>query len=254
MGSIRIAKTLRNLLCVLILCISMLAIQFVQAEGCQHQWNDVYSARDEYATQIVLHTVDDSCHWYMERYASAICVICNELLYEGDAWIPAAQHSFVVRDMNLDVNNDVRVTFVCAVCDYVREEVTALHQLLSGTNQECLLGGQCDPTKVAYLTEKGIILPEALGVVPHSFDAGDKMLYAVLVYNKDTQSFQLASRVHCAVCGRPRINGYQSPSTVFSERWNGLQIMTEDYFLELNMPDNLPYQLIDQLRQEAEIM
>ena len=217
----------------------------------EHQWNVCSNVeQEEFPYLIELVEVTNVSHAYMRYFPVKRCLTCDEIQYGGSA--SYAMHSYVVQEYHFQQEKEmIVVTWKCKVCKYQHTEQCEVQLIKEGKMPICLLGGSCEANARGYLYDNGIILPEMMGNVPVEYSGSEKLLLHALIYNEQNQSFLQGYRQYCPLCGRPRIESLSQPTTKFKEKWNGLPIMTEQYFLTVDMPQNLPYQLIDTLRQES---
>ncbi len=227
--------------------------------ACEHVWIPYDKATHGVAEgEVTLSRADDFIHAYMFNPPEKVCVLCGERLNEvviGSAGHDP--HAYTVSQWALDeARGTVEITWCCGVCAYTHTAVLELQTILDGTADSCLYGGPCNMTQMRWadLHENGMLLFDARPTtLPWGLDPGEAVVYEALIYDPEEQTFQVGVRAHCAVCGRPMNRAYPifRPTTHFNTRDNGMRIMTEEYFLTDGVPKNLPYQLIDQLREEA---
>lgn len=221
-----------------------------QGDGeCVHQWE--FADFSNYQTLLEQEPGNDKNHWLGHYGSREICGICGE--FNGYYRVSASgqSHAFVVTNCTESEADVIEILFRCRMCEYERSENTLIQTILDGNADTCLLGGACSRNIVGYMNDKGMILPDSMVGVPANYDIGERERFISVIYDPIDQTFLFASRDYCPVCGRARVFAPSYPTPVFNESWYGLPIMTEEYFLTVDMPDNLPYQLIDQLRQEA---
>ncbi len=220
--------------------------------SCVHLWvpysESINSVLPE---EIELSEVTELTHMYMQWMPKEVCSLCGKRMYRGSSG-SEVPHSYTVTQWErIQEGRAVRITLNCGVCQYSYTYEVTVQTLLDGTGKNCLQGGLCDTHKEGYLFENGMILFDTKGYqLPVDFEPGEAIRPMVLVYDPDEQTFLLTERSYCPTCGRPRTSRF-SPQTEFNSNWNGLQIMTMEYFLTNGVPENLPYQLLDQIRQEA---
>lgn len=218
-----------------------------EAADCTHVWEPyAQEIHGQIADEIVLSEVDPLFHVYMVRSPGSVCAVCGECEYSPGTGVHA-YHSYEVKQWRCaETGDEVTISWSCRVCSYERTEHTTLQAIVQGTEANCLLGGKCDGARTGYMTDRQIITSG-----DRSNIVGEKEWFIALVYDPQAHTFLYASRDYCPLCGKPKIFAPAFATTVFNENWSGLPIMTEEYFLTVDMPDNLPYQLIDQLRKEA---
>lgn len=217
---------------------------------CRHKWGT--SDFSDWEWFVEQEEDNQKSHWLAHYGAQEICSICGE--FNGYNRVSAAgqTHVFdVIRCTPLE-GDSIEILFRCRMCEYERCEKTTVQTIVDGTSGSCLLGGECSQNVVGYMNDDGLILPNSMVGELANFDIGEREWFISIIYDPANQTFLLASRDYCPVCGRPRFFSHSDATQIFNERWNGFPIMTEEYFLTVDMPNNLPYQLIDQLREEAQ--
>lgn len=216
---------------------------------CSHQWKDVEDAALVASSRIEMKAENDVYHVIYRLKPDAVCTICGQIAYCGSG--SYVVHSYVVKEWAREEKGMIRIVYECCVCYHVHEVRVELQVVYDGTAESCLYGGKCDLRNVGFMNDRGQVLSNLNISIPNVFETGDMVWLSALIYDNAEGTFLFAGREYCPVCGRARISTRETPTTGFRDRYNGLPIMTEDYFLTVDMPDNLPYQLIDQLRQEA---
>lgn len=243
---------LRRAIMVLLACFCVIGNAKADSD-CLHKWTDFDYGKHGYDPEkVTLEFVDDEYHCYKQSVPTSVCEYCGERMYEGRATATSAVHSFQVKDWNLDADTDeLSLCVECAVCKYVREEWCNVQHILEGKVQSCILGGKCDDQNSGYLNQQGSIIASGTWIVPPDFDMGEASGFVAVVYDEEEKIYQFSAREYCPLCGRPRavLRGWRTPD--FREEWDGLPVMSEEDFLTVGMPQDLPYQLIDQLRKEA---
>ncbi len=245
-------KRIRLLLCLLVGMILSSQLCFAES-SCEHIWIPYdQQAHGVLAEEVELFEVNTLSHSYMQRLPKEVCALCGERTYSGGS-APETPHAYTVTDWErTHEGKAVCITLTCGVCRYVYTYEVALQTLLEENGDNCLHGGTCDTRKSGYLYENGMILFDTKGYFwPVGFEPGEKVLEAMLIYDTAEHTFLYTSRKYCPVCGKPRVSAVSKPQSEFDSDWNGMPIMTMDFFLTDGVPENLPYQLIDQLREEA---
>lgn len=221
-------------------------------DACSHQWvpYDV-DTHGILPDEIVLTDVDDLYHVYTWYRPSNVCVLCGEREIESGSG-PATPHSYTVTGWEKDAEGyAVRITMTCGVCAYTYVQEIPLQTIRDGSGSSCLQGSACDTRRVGYLYENGLIMSYVDSHnYPVDFEIGEEKQYVALLYGQEKNEYFLTSRVYCPVCGRPRNDGLRTMENGFSSNLNGVPVMEETYFLTDGVPENLPYQLFDRLRQE----
>lgn len=240
------------LLMVLIGLCSVVCATADSVTDCVHDWvafdKSVHGIQED---EVWLKEATASHHLYMHRLPTAVCQLCGAREYPDAASGTNVQHAYRVSQWEYAEDGaSVRFVMECAVCEFLNEVSIETERIRQGIEESCLLGGACDERKQGTTYSNGMILPVGDEIYPAGFDAGEKEMLYALIYDETGKTFQFAYRLCCPVCGRPRICTDAMPSAEFHEKWNGMQIMTRDYFLTIGMPDNLPYQVIDRIRGE----
>lgn len=223
---------------------------------CEHQWA-AYDMETDGVMQeeVELGEITDEYHMYMRYYPLAVCELCGARQPTQLGSGSYAPHAYTVTQWQwMEERAAAEISLSCGVCQHTYTYELTVQALLAGDGDNCLHGGACDLRQVGYKYENGMILSAGgeLGV-PFGFEKGERIWDASLIYDPAEKTFLFTSRSYCPVCGRPRTNNAFSPQTGFNPNWSGLPIMTMDYFMTKGVPENLPYQLIDHLRQEAAI-
>ena len=209
---------------------------------CEHKWVLFTSFLD---MELTIEQNDDSSHNYVRSYPKEVCSLCGAY---GDVWLASKEsqpHAFELSGWS-GTEENITMHLKCHLCGYEKDWAMGLEAILTSGAAPCLHGGQCTRGDRGYMDTQGKI-------VPWTWSAEEQVRLVAVLHNADEQTYQPATRHYCSVCGRP---GYDDnlrnpPQTEFNESWNSLPIMSEADFLTVDMPDDLPYQLIDQLRKEA---
>ncbi len=223
-------------------------------EKCIHQW--VRYDEEKHGvlpTEISEPVIAETYHLYIWRSPTKVCELCGVRdlgEYGSGARVP---HAYKVADWKKnEIGDAVQITLACGVCEYVHVYDISLQALLDGTAESCLLGGPCKKGTPGYQYENGLVMYLVRRhPYPDDFYVGERESYTPQIYDPEAQTFLFASREFCPVCGRPQASNTYQPQVEYIESWNGLPIMTMEFFLTNGVPEGLPYQLIDQLRQEA---
>ncbi len=246
----------KSILLSMTVILATLIVSFAESQNgecdagkCVHQWETMDFSH--YNTVVEQEVGDDERHWLGHYGSHETCSICGELNDYYRVSASGQSHAFDVISCKAFEGDEVEILFCCRMCEYERSERTTIQTIVDGTAETCLLGGACPRNIVGFMNDKGIILPDSMVGVPTNYDIGERVWFNAVIYDADNRTFLFSSRDYCPVCGRPRIFAPSYATPVFNENWNGLPIMTEEYFLTVDMPENLPYQLIDQLRKEA---
>ncbi len=216
---------------------------------CGHQWTDDTAVLASVSVKKEIQAADDMRHIISRLYPVMICTECGEVVYGGTG--AYALHSYTVKAWESYPNGTVSIDYQCMVCMHTCTMLVERKMLFDSTSDYCLTGGACDIGESGYLNKEGQILSELHISGADAEGWGEKAWFSALIYEPAEKTFLWGERVYCPLCGRPRVSTPELPTTYFDNRYNGLPIMTKEYFLTVDMPDNLPYQLIDQLRKEA---
>lgn len=225
------------------------AVAIAQEISCEHQW--IVEDKEGVQQKVELENVNDKYHLLITYSLKSVCSECGEQSFQNRnyTYMP---HSYLVEGWSFENDKcSVNVTWQCCICGHVLSEVISMNDVLAGSLEWCLYGGECENKLSGYLHKDGYILPEGGAYLPGGVEVNEKEYMIAIIYDPNNMNFHFSHRTYCATCGRPYRLSTSSPTPMFNENWNGLPIMTEEYFLTVDMPENLPYQLIDQLRKEA---
>lgn len=226
-------------------------------ETCAHEWVAFNACTHGYlAEEVQFEPADKDGHQCILNVPESICLSCGSREYSGSAVSVKNRHAYLVKDWHEQNNGaEITITWVCSICAYERTETLTQEMILNGSGETCLHGGKCDVRHVGYMHEDGYLYDSGATVLPDLTKPDDaKRLFceAVLARNGEMGiELSLVSRTYCSQCGRPSVKPMSWALQSFEEQWSGMGIYTEDAYLRVDMPQNLPYQLIDTLRQEA---
>lgn len=233
-------------------CMAMTGAVSEEGSVCAHEWEHYSETRHGAApVSIILEEATPEYHLYMRETPEAICRLCgawSESCTRSGSYVP---HAYTVQEWEyINDKMDVKFVMLCGVCGYRYEDTVETELICSGEAGSCLFGGICDQRKRAALYSSGLVLPAGDEAYPSEFAAGDKELLYALVYDPSAGTFQPGYRVFCPACGKPRLQSDVAASERFEESWNGLPAMTPDYMLTVGVPEGLPYQMIEQIRND----
>ncbi len=214
---------------------------------CKHEWRkEIVRKRTNSVTYQVLRqqTVDVGDYHAIYSYIMNECLLCGvcQVLPE----IREEQHLYCVEEYDVDAANSdlVRITYRCELCAHVRIEPVLMSDLVSEAASaeaiDCRHGAECPAIGQYMEIEKGIQV---------RYDEWTWYLARVLVNENGQDIWKVARRLECWTCRRP----YMQVRTEIDENWadfDSLPTMTYEEFMSEER-DDLPYQLIDQLRKEA---
>lgn len=241
----------------ILLIILLLPISLASGEEpCEHEWSCFEPVYGYLAEEVQWTVMDDDCHECVLTVPESICTRCGTRQYSGSIHAIANRHAYFVSDWyDQHDGTKVTITWVCSLCKFERKETVLLETIIDGSGETCLLGGKCDVRRVGYMHEDGYLYDSGATVLPDFTLPNDakRLFYeAVLAHNGEMGiELSLVSRTYCSQCGRPSVKPLSGALQSFEEQWSGMGVYTEDAYLQVDMPQNLPYQLIDQLRQEA---
>lgn len=227
------------------------------AEECEHVWTDFNPYVHGYAaTDFQLEVEDEEFHQCIIRSPEKICVDCGARQYGESLSAVRNRHAFVVAEWRYQEEETVvMITWQCDLCGYLKTETALLDVILSGNADTCLLGGKCNAANRGNMYTDGHIYDSGVTLLRDGTKPNDdnRVVFPALLVDERGSDvmFTLVSRSYCSWCGRPSVNQLGDWSEHFEEDWSGLSIYTERKFLEMGMPSEMPYQLIDQLRAEA---
>lgn len=231
----------------LVLALSLVALAF--AESCEHEWIDYELQAYNYAGVeygYEQHSAD--AHLMNMVIPSQICKNCGETSEEVMRAGTAEPHVYKVTAWKYtEDEQSVEITYTCSDCAYQRIDCIALETICQGTASSCLWGGQCDRSQLGFMYEGGVIRR-------FQSDRQDYIRFSGVIegtYQDGTKGYVLATREYCLVCGRPQMSVSQTVAGEMPEEWNVMPVYTQEEFLTKDMPSNLPYQVIDQLKEKA---
>ena len=229
-------------LCFLLL-ILLLMLPGAQSEECTHAWQDYSLTEHTYdETEPFLEPFDDDLHAVTRHFPQQECVLCGATqgFSSGSGWLES--HSYEVKSWTYaEGEQAVTITWQCCQCAHEYTQTALIADIASGMYSNCLLGGACNENIIGYMDADGHILPgrsEDETIIP---------LWTRVVHNADMGVYLLAYRVYCPKCGRPLLRAFSSSKDTEPLPWPDVDMVTEQEFLTIDMPANLPYQLIEQL-------
>lgn len=226
-------------------------------ENCEHEWTAFNPYEHGYlAEEVQMAAMDDETHQCVLTVPERICMHCGAREYRGSVNSIANRHAYFVSDWCYQNEGAaIEITWACSLCKYERTATIELETVINGSGETCLHGGECDVRHVGYMHEDGYIYDSGVTVLPDLTKPDDakRLFYEALLARNGEMGIELSlvCREYCSLCGRPSAIPIAGTLQSFSDQWNGLSVYTEDAYIQQDMPQNLPYQLIDQLRQEA---
>lgn len=238
-----------RLIVLFVLAVSVLltgAAEENDAEACPHSWVP-YDQSEHGISQykVILDRTDPDVHCFVGFYPSSVCEMCGACTYTNGGGSEAHHAYRVTGCVYDDAGENVTITWLCELCSYERTECVTVQSILSGEHDTCLLGGACDERLISRYMLDGIVLN---GTMPAEWLNAEREWFRAVIYDRETGGFMYESRKYCVVCGRPSVYDDWAEYGPFRENWNGLPIMTLDYFLNVGVPQNMPYRLIDEIR------
>lgn len=243
--------------CWILLLLLLLPLIVASGENCEHEWTAFNPYKHGYlAEEVKIIATDEESHQCIMTVPESMCARCDAREYKGSVIDIANRHAYFVSDWCYqDEGAAIEITWTCSLCEYERIETIPLQTIINGSGETCLHGGVCDAKNVGYMHEDGYIYDSGAAVLPDLTKPDDtkRLFYdALLAQNGETGiELSLVCREYCSLCGRPSVTLLSRSLQSFSDQWNGLSVYTEEAYLQRDMPQNLPYQLIDQLRREA---
>lgn len=208
---------------------------------CDHEWVRYYGSETIAAN---IEQCNETFHWKVRHVAEEVCKHCGEYGEILRATKSSQPHAYELADWS-GTEENISMRLQCHLCGFQKLIEIEYTAILNAEATPCLNGEPCVIGNRGYLNTQGKI-------VPWTDSVEEQVHLTALIYYAEEKLFRPAGRYYCYVCGRPDYDESVRPESAFKENWNGFPIMTEEYFLTVDMPENLPYQLIDQLREEAQ--
>lgn len=215
----------------------------VAAEEREHDWYEVGSGtQKQYAALLnEQQRVDMGDYHNVYTYAIFECSTCRSRQTMPKA--QAEQHLYAVLscEKKKDAKDAYNVTYRCELCGHVRIDTLYLADLAEAEGSEavsCRHGGACPMAGGMWLTEGS------------EWDVG----YSVAAWNKtrvitEDGAEVIARRLDCWTCRRPFMQIVRDADASAAE-YADLPTMTYAEFMSPGERTDLPYQLIDQLREK----
>ena len=221
-----------------------------EGDVCDHQWVSCTTADFKFSElEPVIRVVNEDQHGTYRYYPTEMCELCGDTQGRGYGAGSWSVHSFsLVKWEYINHEQEVVIFLHCDICDYDRVIVSDVETILSGASDSCLLGGQCP--KNLY----GVMYPEGISAVDSSRSVSEEITFSGVIEvpcTGESSHYFIAYRSYCPICGRPERNNVKTSVGELPEAWFNYPMYTEEEFLTVDMPDNLPYQLIDLLRAKA---
>lgn len=217
----------------------------VAAEERAHAWYEVGSGTNsQYAALLnEQQRVDMGDYHNVYTYAIFECSTCRSR--QTMPKTQAEQHLYAVLscEKKKDTQNAYNVTYRCELCGHVRIDTLYLSALTEAEGSEavtCRHGGACPMAGGKWLTD------ESERVVGYSVAAWNK----TRVITEDGTEV-IARRLDCWTCRRPFMQIVRNADASAAE-YADLPAMTYAEFMSPGERTDLPYQLIDQLREQNE--
>lgn len=214
----------------------------VAAEEREHKWNEVGSGTQSQYAALLNETqrVDMGDYHNVYTYSIYECSTCRSRQTMPKA--QAEQHLYTVLscERKKDAQNAYNVTYRCELCGHVRIDILYLSALAEAEGSEavtCLHGGACPMAAGKWLTD------ESERVVGYSEEAWN----TTRVITEDGTEV-IARRLDCWTCRRPFMQIVRNADASAAE-YADLPTMTYAEFMSPGERTDLPYQLIDQLRE-----
>lgn len=121
--------------------------------------------------------------------------------------------------------------------------VVDVQSILGGQENDCLTGGACKDYYRGMMFSTGI----------EAADGGrtDSIVFSCIVAiprENGLMDYNYGLREYCVRCGRPVLRIWDTSYGAPKQEWEKANVLTEEEFASYNMPDDLPFQLIDNLR------
>ena len=234
-------------LCVLLLCMCCITCSVAENVTCAHSWTIItdYSTAFQ-GKETVVRQYDAQSHIIMYDMPTEVCSLCGETRGQGYGAGFTQIHSYKVKKWHfINEGSDVEIVFCCHICAYEFSETIALQEILDGSNELCILGGECAAEYVGSMYPEGIVQTSGFRTDAISFSG-----IVVVPCVENQCHYYLAERNYCPVCGRPRMQIFSILDEALMGKWEKWPCYDLPTFLSYDMPDELPYQLIDRLRSQ----
>lgn len=210
----------------------------VAAEEREHDWREVGSGTQSQYVALLnqQQRVDMGDYHNMYTYSIYECRNCRSRQTMPQA--RAEQHLYAVLscERKKDAQDAYTVTYRCELCGHVRIDILYLADLAEAEGNEavtCLHGGACPMAGGKWLPWQGVL---GVGYSEAAWDTTRVLL--------EDGTEVIARRMDCWTCRRPFMKIVRDAKA--SAEW---PTMTYAEFMSTSR-DDLPYQLIDQLREE----
>lgn len=214
----------------------------VAAEEREHDWREVGSGTQSQYVALLneQQRVDMGDYHNVYTYSIYECRTCRSRQTMPTA--TAEQHLYAVLscERKKDAQDAYNVTYRCELCGHVRIDILYLADLAEAEGNEavtCLHGGACPMAGGKWLTD------ESERIVGYSEEAWN----TTRVITADGTEV-VARRLDCWTCRRPFMQLVRNADASAAEYAN-LPTMTYEEFMSPGERTDLPYQLIDQLRE-----
>lgn len=217
----------------------------VSAAERAHTWYEVGSGTNsQYAALLnAQQRVDMGDYHDVYTYSIYECSTCRSR--QTMPKVRAEQHLYAVLscEKKKDAQDAYNVTYRCELCGHVRIDILYLADLAEAEGNEavtCLHGGACPMAGGVWLTNGSA---EAVG---YSVSA-----WSNTRVHMDDGTEMIARRLDCWTCRRPFMQIVRDADASAAE-YADLPVMTYAEFMSPGERTDLPYQLIDQLREQGE--
>ena len=222
--------------------------QLLTPDTCEHIWHPIVVSSAEltdgvqaYSYEVLGTKVYVSVGSYHAevRYVMNRCSLCG--LEQSMPEARDLPHCYRVTE-ELLLQDAVTLTYTCDDCGHARRETLDLAELRAedptSAEANCLHGGACSQAGLFTTAEIGRLTV---------LDGRVYYLTRVLVEEDGQLVTKVAQRLHCPFCRRPHLQHVRS----LDEGWEGyaaLPEMTYTEFMTLQTGEDLPYVVIDRLR------
>lgn len=238
---------IRRLCCVAFVVLAGLT-GYVCAEGdeeadsiCDHKWENVFHIE---SIEECIEQGDEEVHWLARYYPTMTCIYCGDYGTHIGGSKSGQPHAYELLEWYGGEESAIML-LQCHICGFQKQMEFEYDMILNAPKPPCLTGEPCTRRNRGEMNAQGKI-------VPWVKSDEERVSMSALFYYEEAQTYRPVGRHYCYLCGRPGYEETVRPAPVIKESWIGLTIMTEEEFFSVDMPNNLPYQLIDQLREEAQ--
>lgn len=235
------------LLGLVIILVCCTAAQAGETDECEHQWENCLTGDFEYdELEATVEPIDEQMHSIRRVYPKEMCAKCGATQGCGYGAGKRQVHSYdLVKWEYINHNSEVVIFLRCRICEYDYVMIENVQNIIEGREDNCLLGGTCPDNLSGSMYAEGIAATDG--------SRKDELRFSGVIEmpcENGANQYYIAYRTYCPICGRPERHNTENVYGEMPESWKEWVLYTEEEFLKADMPDNLPYQLVDQLRAD----